>query len=180
MSTATSLAIVARLTGTESLTGNPLAVKALASQTRLATLLTTDPNTGAALTMTDPITGAVTARQASDCVRWGSKGANAVFPEITFRPSAGVPNKTFSDGSFAVDDGAYDFEIWDNSNSGTLMTDIMDCLLDLLDRRYGAPQLPMVKGISFWVETLVTPVAWYDTQIKSWFLLWRVRVTEGR
>lgn len=180
MSTPISEALFARWTGAENLSGNPLAAGALQAQADFAALVTTDPNSGAALTMADPISGATRPRVAADCVRFGSKGISVVYPEVTFRPSGGIPNPILWDGSMAVDKSYYDIEIWDNSESGTILTDIQDALERMTDRRRGAPRLSMPSGICFWVQTLVVGTAWYDRNIKSWFLVWRLHFIEGK
>lgn len=175
-------AIFARLTGIEDMTKNPLAARAIAAQSQLAALLTISVDDGSRLTITDPLTGISRDRTPADAVRLGSKGQSVIFPEVTFRPSAGVVDERFSDQTFAVDHPIYDFETWDNSFSGTLMSDVQACLLDLLDCRRGAPPLPIdpTLGKCYWGETMVTGQNWPDQNWKSWFTLWRCRFIVAR
>jgi hypothetical protein len=173
-------AIFARLTGAEDMSRNPLAGRAVAAQAMLGTLLTTSPDDGSPLTITDPVTGVTRPRTPSDAVRLGSKGESVIWPEVTFRPSAGIIDERFADGTFAVDHPVYDFETWDNSFAGTLLPDIQACLLALLDARCGAPTLPVQIGKHYWAETMVTGQMWPDVNWKAWFTLWRCRLIVAR
>lgn len=173
-------AIFARLTGIEDMSRNPLAARAVAAQSMLAALLTTSPDDGSPLTITDPVTGVTRYRTPADAVRLGSKGESVIWPEVTYRPSSGIIDERFADGTFAVDHPVFDFETWDNSFSGTLMADIAACLLALFDSRCGAPVLPVQIGKAYWAETMVTPQNWPDPNWKAWFTLWRCRFIVAR
>jgi len=165
MSTPLNVAIFARLSGAESLTGD-----AATAQSDLATLLTTDPDSGM------PIEG----RVAADGIYQGNKNdAPDGYPMVTFRPSPGGIDERFETG-FVVDKPLLDLEIWDNSHSGTLATDIEDAIDRLLDRRRRAPELPLSAGRCFYLKTFVTSGAIYDSQLKAWCLMKRYIAVEGK
>lgn len=167
MSTALKVAVFARLTGTELLDG-----AGLQAQQDLAKLLTWDINTGA------PVPGTAVA----DHVFPGNKNdAPLVYPLITFREGpGGMVDQRFSDGAYAVDMPLIDMEIWDNSRSGTLISDIDDAVERLLDRRRGAIPLPLTSGRCFYLTSFTTLASFYDDRLHAWFGLKRYKFVEGR
>src|SRR5690348_12175317 len=166
MSTAINKAIYARLTGLEILTG-----AGLQAQQDLAALLATDPDTL-------PPNPGPPLPAVFNC---NKNDAPAVYPLVTFRPGAGMIDGHFEDGTMAVDHAYYDFEIWENTREGTVITDIADALERLLDqRRPGATPIALASGYLYWSETFVPIQVIYDDVLNAWFGLWRVRFIEAR
>lgn len=149
------------------------------AQANLASLLTTNINNGQPLTIEDPFTNIARPRVVTDCVRQGSKGGNLTFPEVTFHESGGTSDPRFA-VDFAVDYPIVDFEVWDNTQSGTLMSDIMGCVMLLLDRRYGCPEMALTSGRAVHATSLVMPISWPSPNYNGYFLLWRLKIVEER
>ncbi len=166
MSTSLNAAIFARWTGVEVLSG-----AGATAQSDLAALLTTDINTG------NPIAG----RAVADGVYLGNKDdAPDGYPMVTFRASPGTIDRRFEDGGLAVDLPLLDVEIWDNSRSGTLATDIEDAIDRLTDMRRGAPVLPLAQGVCYYLRTFTTSALFYDQSLKAWCLAKRFQIIEGK
>lgn len=159
MSSSLTKAIYARLVGTEVLTG-----QYLTAQQTLAAKLATDPDTS------------------KSAVFKGNMSDFTVFPCITFRENAGLPDKRFQlgnvQGAFVVDYVTYDFEIWGKSRSGVELSNIDDAFKLLVDRRYGAPKFSLETGDVVSSLTITTPTQIYDEKRNAWFLLRRVRFHE--
>ena len=160
MSSTLTIAIYNRLVGVETLTGDYLAL-----QQTLAGLLGTDSDTGL------------------PSVHKGNSSDVVDYPAITFRENAGVVDRRFTLGNTAVglvvvNQPVYDFETWGKTRLGTELSDIDDAFTRLMDRRYGAPPLPIPNGVVDLSITFVTPTALYDSQRKAWCLLHRVQFKE--
>ena len=160
MSTSVSVAIASRLNGTEALTG-----QAQAAQTALVGMLSKLP----------------TSAGAKPAVVFGNKTDYPnLAPIITSRPLLGTPDGRFADGQ-AMDDTIYALELWDNSRSGTLLTDMGEYVEQLLDmRRQIAPPLPLARGVSYWSELSRMGGLLYDEKLNAWSLLLLYRVKEAR
>lgn len=158
MSTALSQALYARLAGIEALSG-----RAAAAQAALGALLGVDPDTG------------------RPAVYFGAKNdAPAVYPILAFHPAASQIDGRFADGA-AIDSTLYDIEVWETTRLGSLLTDILEQLEQLLDLRRGtAPALPLAVGHIYWSESLVTAASLYDPLLNAWFALARYRFVEAR
>lgn len=168
MSSALTKAIYARLTGAEVLTG-----VYLAAQRRLKTLLAEDPDT--------TVNGV--AGTGVPAVFKGNASDFTLFPSITFRENAGLPDKRFtlgnaSVGGVVIDNPVYDLEVWGKSRSGIELSDIDDTLRLLLDKRFGVPNLPLETGDIALMTTMVAPTALYDDKRNAWFLMRRIRFNE--
>ena len=160
MSTALTTAIYRRLAGLEALTG-----AAFVQQQALAALLAVDPDT------------------LLPAVHKGNKSEVVVYPAITFRSNVGMVNPHFSTSGIAIDDTVYDMEIWENTQSGTIIEQIYSSVERLLDQRFGiAPALPVdnAGGRIFYATAFVPITELYDTNIRAWFGLCRWRFVEAR
>lgn len=156
MSTPLSVAINARLSGTETLTG-----AGLAAQQALAALLGTDDTGGPAVIQ-------------------GNANQAVVYPCITFRVSGGVESLRGHDFGRRVQ-SIYDLEIWENRGLAETVTDIDHQVELLLDMRFHvAPVLPLTAGRCYWVEALTELDIQYDNRINAWFGLRRYAAVEGR
>jgi len=167
MSSALHRSIYDRLAGNEVMT-SPFA----GYQTDLAALLGTDPDT------TEP------------CVYYGDTNDSAQPQDtdgqylscITFRPGGGSPDGRFFDG-LAIGNGLYDFEFWDYSRSGTVITDIATLVKRLLDRRLKAPVLALEtddRTENVWFEAFTELTVFPDTDRNGWAGLIRYRVIQAQ
>jgi len=159
MSSAITTAIYQRLTGIEALTG-----AGLAAQVALAALLGIDPDTSL------------------PSVHKGNRSNVVAYPAITFRQNTGMVNATFSTSGIAVDDPYYDFEIWDNTQRASILTDIYGQMERLLDGRFGVVPLPVdnTRGRIYWAKAFVPMAELYDHDLRAWFGLCRMRFVEAR
>jgi hypothetical protein len=161
MSSAITTAIYRRLTGLEVLTG-----AGLAAQQALAAMLGTDPDT------------------VLPAVHKGNKSNVVVYPAITFRQNTGMVNTNFKDT--AIDDVYYDFEIWDNTQRGNILTDIYTQFEHLLDQRFAqslaipALSVDSAQGQLYYARAFVPMTELYDKDLRSWFGLCRMRFVEAR
>jgi hypothetical protein len=165
MSTALNKAIYARLTGTEtpSLTGD-----ALAAQSTLVTLLGT-------IQLSPTVT--------KKAVHFGNKSRVVAYPAITYRPTAGSADKRFRVQTGVMDDVVYDFEIWENGDNATAITDIEEQIQLLLDRRRnvnGGVGLPLSSGTLFNSEEFTPLQLLYDDKLNAWAGLVRYVFKECR
>ena len=164
MSTALVTAIYNRLAGVETLAGD-----AATAQSDLAALLATDPDTS------------------KPCVWQASmsdvKAANKtpLYPAITFRQTGGTPDNRFQLATGAVDVVLVDFEIWDNTQSGTRIPNIEDAIQRLLDMRRGIAPVPSLDSGKCWHSQAFTPLqVVYDPNIHARFGLVRYQFLEVR
>jgi len=162
MSTALTTAIYRRLAGLETMTG-----EGLAAQVALAALLGTDPDTS------------------EPSVHKGNKSMIVTYPAITFRQNAGMVKTEFKDT--AIDDPVYDFEIWNSTQSATLISDIYKHVEHLLDERFsmslGIPPLSVDGNVGqvYYARAFVPLIDdLYDKDLRSWFGLCRMRFVEAR
>lgn len=167
MSSEITTSIYARLSGAEVLTGTHLT-----AQTELAGLLAEDPDTrvGDVVGTGDP------------AVHFSNFSTVAPeeegFPLITFRTSGGAPDFRFFDG-VAMDFVEIDLEIWDNSQSSTMLTDIALRVMRLLDRRHGAPLFTLSGQRAFHMEAMTLPSILWDNQKHLQMLCQRFRMVQG-
>ncbi len=164
MSTALCTAIYKRLAGVETLTGD-----AATAQSDLAALLATDPDTS------KPCVWQVSL---SDV-----KAANKtpLYPALTFRASGGNTDNRFQQQTGAVDVVLVDFEIWDNSQSGTRIYDIEDAVQRLLDMRRGITSVFSLTSGKCWHSQTFTPLqVLYDPNIHARAGLVRYQFLEVR
>lgn len=162
MSSALIKAIYERLAGVEVLTG-----EGLAAQQALAALLGTDPDTSL------------------PSVHKGNKSMVVTYPAITFRLNAGMVNGNFKDT--AIDDPVGDFEIWNNTQTATTISEIYRHVEHLIDDRFsvslGIPVLSVdaAKGQIYHAQAFVPLIDdLYDKDLRSWFGLCRMRFVEAR
>lgn len=168
MSTALSSAIYARLSGSESLTGD-----AGDAQEALATLLATDP---------DNDQPAVFFGSKNTAQIWVS-GDNAIplSPCITFRQGGGSSDRRFQQGTGVVERVLYDFEIWEEGASGTRITEIAEHLERLLDMRRGVVSgLTLESGKLFSMQAFSPLSVLYDMGSHSWAGVIRYEFLEVR
>src|SRR5512146_1577839 len=132
MSLPLNTAIIARVRGTETLTG-----RALQAQSDLAAILA--------------VTSAST-----PAIRYGAKGSSPVFPEITFREDAGTDAIGGPDIGI-VSNSIYRFELWEKSRDGSGLLTIADCLEQLFDTRKDAPDMTLTGEGQCWAGYLFTP-----------------------
>jgi hypothetical protein len=171
MSTALRKAIFGRLTGTETLTGD-----ALTAQQAFIALLASDPD----LSIVEPPrkVPCVFISSMSDVK---SAGGEVLYPCVTFRETGGTPDNRFQQQTGAVGTVLIDFEIWDNTQSGTLISDIEDAMLRLLDMRRGiAPPMSLESG-KLYQSQIFTPLQIvYDKNYHSQVGLVRYQFLEVR
>lgn len=153
MSAALNKAIVARLRGTEVLTG-----EALEAQTRLVALVSTR-------------------------TRLGNFSQNVEFPQVCFRPSGGVPSWiSRSEELGVVSQPEYDFEAWTNVRDGEDIPTILDLIEQLLDdRRSVAAPLTLDAGYHCVAMHLIMDASFlYVPTINAWAGFVRYQAIEQR
>lgn len=154
MSSALNKAIVARLRGTEILTG-----EGLEAQTSLLALV--------------PAAN----------IRQGNFDSSVGYPQITFRPDGGIPSWiSRSEELGVVSQPEYSFEVWNNDRSGSKITNIMDLIEQLLDdRRSVAAPLTLDSGYHVVsMELIMDGAVLYNQAINAWFGLTRYMAREQR
>ncbi len=168
MSTAITKALFARLSGTESLGGG-----AGASQTTLASLLATDPDTG--------LPAIYLGNKNTAQVRDTNGSAHPILPCITFRPSGGSTDRRFIQDTGVVESVLYDFEFWEATPSGTRITDIAECVECLLDsRRRVVSGLTLESGKVLAFQAFSPLSVLYDTDLHAWVGMIRYEFLEVR
>jgi hypothetical protein len=153
MSAALNKAIVARLRGTEVLTG-----EALEAQTRYVSLVSTR-------------------------TRLGNFASTVAYPQVCFRPSGGVNSWiSRSEELGVVSQPEYDFEVWDNTRGGDDIPVILDLIEQLLDdRRSVAPVMTLDSGYHVAsMEMIMDGAILYNSTINAWFGLTRYMAREQR
>lgn len=171
MSTDLRKAIYARLTGGETLSGD-----ALVAQEELIDLLAADSDA----TILEPPKKVPAVFLASLNTMRGLNG-EIPYPCITFRETGGSTENRLAIQFGAVNGVLIDFEIWDNSQSGTAISDIEDAVQRLLDvRREVAPCLSLESG-KLYHSQIFTPLQMlYDESIHAHGGLVRYQFLEAR
>lgn len=154
MSSALNKAIVARLRGTEVLTGF--------GATAQAALLALVP---------------------SGQIRQANYDSSVGNPQITFRPDGGIPSWiSRSEELGVVSQPEYSFEVWDTEHGGSRIPTIMDLIEQLLDDRRSVAS-PLTLDAGYHVvsgEIIMDGAVLYNQQIKTWFGLTRYMFREQR
>lgn len=132
MSLPLNAAIIARVRGTETLSG-----RAAQAQSDLAALLAPVGSTN------------------GPAIRYGAKGSSTVYPEITFREDAGTEPIGGPDIGI-VSSSIYRFELWEQSRDGSTLLTIADLLEQLFDTRKDAPVLTLTGEGQCWASYLFT------------------------
>lgn len=159
MSAQVSKAIVARLRGVETLTGD-----ALAAYTLLASLL------------------AQVGADSKPAVRYGSKATDAEFPCVVFWEDAGAEALGGVDVGI-ITRSVYRFEIWEQGRTGSLIPRIADCLELLIDQRRRAPDWTLTgTGNQVWHSEVFVGLQapFWDAARDAWFGLLSFVFTEAR
>lgn len=154
MSSALNKAILARLRGTEVLTG-----EGLEAQTALLALVP------------------------SGQIRQANYDSSVGNPQITFRPDGGIPSWiSRSEDLGVVSQPEYSFEVWDKERGGERIPVIMDLIEQLLDdRRSVAAVATLDTGYhAASGEMIMDTGVMYNSIIKTWFGLTRYMFREQR
>lgn len=159
MSQSLTKAIVARLRGDETLTGD-----ADTAYDRLAVLL------------------AAVGGDDKPAVRYGSKAVNPEYPCVVFWEDAGVEAMGGPDVGI-VTQSIYRFELWEQGRGGLVIPDIADCLELLIDHRRRAPAWTLTgEGNQVWWSQLFVGLQapFYDPARDAWFGLMAFQFVEAR
>lgn len=153
-----SVAIIQRLDGTETLSGDQAT-----AQTALIAALATDIDT-----------------TSGPAIFQGNRDDAVGFPCITFRPNGGTEVANWIDAG-VVRNYQFDFEVWTNSTNAQTIPLIGDYLEILLDERRGATGFTMASGkreFYAMAMTAMTPI--YDEKINAWAGLVRYQFIAGK
>ena len=102
-----------------------------------------------------------------------------IYPCITYRANAGVRDPGIG-SVYEVDRLVYDFEIWSNSRSVSIVSQIENNMSSLLDeRRQIAPPL-MIDGYVFMGECFVPLVMMYNREFHAWYGILRYQFVASR
>ena len=134
--------------------------------------------TGDALEAQDALQALVPAAN----VRQGNLDTSVGYPQITFRPSGGIPNPLSMQQIGVIGQPEFDFEFWTNDRRGNTVANIADLVEQLLDDRRGVanPFTSETGYKQFAMHALTDLAVMYDSTINGWFGLQRYQAIEGR